>query len=84
MSAKDMETILGKAVCDQNYRNLLFKDPEKASIGFKLKAHEEKALKQLSPIFFEKAMNNLQTTMGIEMIKELRQQVVGWYPDPPG
>ena len=84
MSAKDIEIIIGKAIGDQSYRDLLFKDPEKAAIGFKLNAGEEKALKKLSPIFFEQAIGKLQAASGAAVILELKGLDKAWFPDPPG
>lgn len=44
MSKESVQLLIGKAILDADFRQLLFADPEQALIGFKLTAAEKKHL----------------------------------------
>jgi hypothetical protein len=53
MSKADVIAIIERAIDDETYRNLLFKDPNTALKGYNLTADERKALSNLNPDNFD-------------------------------
>jgi hypothetical protein len=47
MSQKDVQSLIGRAVMDKAFRELLFNDPDKAFEGYDLTEQEKKILRNL-------------------------------------
>jgi hypothetical protein len=47
MSAETVQTIIGRAIMEPEYRALLFSDPDKALEGYELTAEEAQSLKSM-------------------------------------
>lgn len=47
MSQRDLEAIIGRAIVDKDFRDLLFADPEAALEGYELSEAERAALKKM-------------------------------------
>jgi len=60
MSAESLEKIIGKAVVDGEYRELLFSEPDKALEGYELSEEESAALKGLEREKFNTAATEIE------------------------
>ncbi len=60
MSKESVQSVIGRALTEPDYRNLLFKDPEKALEGLELTAEEAQDLKKLDPEKFDLVANLLE------------------------
>lgn len=60
MSAETVQEIIIKAVTDEEYRELLFSDPEKALEGIELTEEEADALKSLGREQFDAVLGELE------------------------
>jgi hypothetical protein len=49
MSQKDVQNLIGRAVMDRAFRELLFSDPDKAFAGYDLTEQEKTILRNLDP-----------------------------------
>ncbi len=49
MSKEAVQNLIGRAVMDEEFRKLLFSDPEKALEGYDLTPQEKKLLRSLDP-----------------------------------
>jgi hypothetical protein len=53
MSQADVIAIIERALADENFRNLLFTDPDQALKGYNLTAEEKNRLSSLTPDTFD-------------------------------
>ncbi len=53
MSKENVQTIIGRAILESEYRKLLFSDPGKALEDYELTGEETQALKSLDPEKFD-------------------------------
>ena len=60
MSAENLEKIIARAVEDEKFRELLFKNPEAAVAGFDLSEAEIAILKSLAAENFDAAARDLE------------------------
>lgn len=60
MSIEHVQEIIGKALNDSEYRELLFSDPNKALEGYDLSEEEVKALEELEAEEFEAISGELE------------------------
>jgi hypothetical protein len=60
MSIENVQTIIGRAVTEEEYRELLFSDPEKALEGYELSEEEAAALKGLEREKFDAVAGELE------------------------
>jgi hypothetical protein len=60
MSTESVKEIIGKAVVDEEYRELLFNEPDKALEGYDLTEEERKALREVKRDKFNEAAIELQ------------------------
>ncbi len=65
MSAESVKSIIGRAMADQAYRELLFSNPDQALTGFDLTAEETNALKGLKREEFEAATGDLEQRLSM-------------------
>lgn len=60
MSLESLQTIIGRAVMEPEYRDLLFSDPEAALEGYELSEEEKAALKGLELETFDEVASELE------------------------
>lgn len=60
MSIESVQTIVGRAVTEPDYRELLFNDPEKALEGYELSDEEASALKGIEREKFDAVAGELE------------------------
>ena len=60
MSTESVQEIIGKAVQDSEYRDLLFTDPEKALEGYELTEEEIIALKDIKAEKFDELLTDIE------------------------
>jgi hypothetical protein len=60
MSLENVQTIIGRAVTEPEYRALLFSDPDKALEGYELNEKEAAALKGLEREKFDAVASDLE------------------------
>ncbi len=60
MSAESVQQIIGRAITEEAYRELLFNNPDQALAGFDLTAEETSALKGLKREEFDAAAGDLE------------------------
>ncbi len=60
MSAESVKSIIGRAMADQAYRELLFSNPDQALAGFDLTAEEANVLRGLKREEFDSAAGDLE------------------------
>ncbi len=60
MSTESVQKIIGRAIAEEAYRELLFSDPEQALAGFELTSEETSALKGLRRDEFDAAAGDLE------------------------
>ena len=60
MSAETVQIIIGRAVTDVEFRELLFNDPDEATSGYELTEEEQKSLKNITRDSFEKVQSELE------------------------
>jgi len=59
MTQDVMEQVIGRAILDEDFRELLFSDPEKALAGFDLTDEERKKLMDLAQDEFKDSFGSL-------------------------
>jgi hypothetical protein len=47
VSQRDLEAVIGRAVLDEAFRHLLFADPDRAFVGYRLSSRERTALRSV-------------------------------------
>ena len=85
MSAENVEQIIGKAVVDSEYRELLFTEPDKALEDYELTKEEKSALLGLEREKFDTVAGELEerisraglTSIGSKDIKSSMNQLFG-------
>ncbi len=60
MSKENVQTIIGRAILEAEYRKLLFSDPGKALEGYELTEDETQGLKNLDPEKFDLVANQVE------------------------
>ncbi len=60
MSTEAVKTIIGRAIAEESYRELLFTDPDQALAGFDLTPEEISTLKGLKREEFDAAAGDLE------------------------
>lgn len=60
MSEDSVELIIGRAVTDQEFRELLFTDPDEAISGYELTQEETMLIKNIAPDRFEAVRSELE------------------------
>ncbi len=60
MSKESVQTIVGRAILEPEYRKLLFSDPGKAMEGYELTGEETEAIKGLDSEKFDVVANQLE------------------------
>lgn len=60
MSTENLQTIIGRAMTEAEFRDLLFKDPATAIAGYDLTEEESQALKEIQSGNFETAAQELE------------------------
>lgn len=63
MSAEDVKHIIGRAVLEAEYRELLFSDPDAALEGYDLTEEEREALKKFERGAFDELAGELEERM---------------------
>jgi hypothetical protein len=60
MSTENVQTIIGRAIVETEYRSLLFSDPEKALEGYELTVDEAESLKSLDRERFDEVASQVE------------------------
>ncbi len=60
MSKENVQTIIGRAIMEPEYRASLFKEPDKALEGYELTDEETQSLKNLDPEKFDQAATQVE------------------------
>ncbi len=60
MTDAQVRTIIGRAVIDADYRELFFKDPDKALEGYELTSEETQSLKDIKREKFDEVSSELE------------------------
>jgi hypothetical protein len=60
MSVESLQEIIGRAVMEPEYRELLFSEPDRALEGYELTEEEASALKRLHPEKFDAVASELE------------------------
>lgn len=77
MSKQALEAILGRCVMDDDFRNLLFADPDQALAGYELTREERAALLAVDA----ETLDALAKRVGVHLIRGERQgKAVGTPP----
>jgi hypothetical protein len=61
MSVQSVQTVIGRAVLEPEYRALLFRDPAQALAAYELSEPEAASLRSLTPESFDAATAELET-----------------------
>ncbi len=80
MSAESVQQIIGRAITEEAYRELLFSNPDQALAGFDLTAEETSALKGLKREEFDGAASDLEeriskSFMGVQIASQQSQSL---------
>ena len=60
MSAEESRKVVSRAVMDEEFRNTLFSDPDKALVGYDLTPEEINALRSIPAETIDNFANNLE------------------------
>jgi len=60
MSTENVQTIIGRAIVEAEYRTMLFSDPEKALEGYELTEDESQSLKSLDRERFDEVASQVE------------------------
>jgi hypothetical protein len=82
MSLESVKEIIGKAVMETEFRDLLFDDPDKALEGFDLTDEETAALKALEREKLDEAAEEMgervsRAGLGVAAIGDIKGEMVG-------
>ena len=68
MSAKETRKVVSLAVMDEEFRNTLFSDPDKARVGYDLTPEEINALRSIPAETIDEFANNLDERISMSLL----------------